>query len=255
MSSNGGGGGGGDGDVVILGSGGGASSDRLAYGGVAANFGPGRGGSNTARGALCESGQGGKVVVHDGTPEDAYGGSGYFVLTFGERSMTELASAPDAADALCLNDLSNGDWNGKQDATARGLLEADFVRAFVCRPEGCPRLDARTAYRFATAGLPAVGGDGFVTDEAGLGPNDVRPWNAFQKFGSNPGLEGPFYWTGRAASGEIAAWTEDPEVECATGTAAFGDASGAHQLRWGNQSASCGDSLRILCAVSPSPAR
>ena len=246
----GGGGGGGIGDVVRVGASGTSGSDSAVryYGGAAANGGPGHGAdTNPCPGV----GGAGRVTITPGGVDlgDVVGGDGYLVLTAGSWAANDLGGLAGAA-AKCIADLLANDWLGKPDATARGLLVAERVLALLCDGAGCTNLEGRTTMRFARSGQPDFGGDTFVTEPGGAGPNNRYPWNVATKFG-----DVATYWTGRAA-GQVDRWSSSSLADqcggftATTGTARVGR-SVADAYRWSEVDAACTEQHRLLCLVLP----
>ncbi len=131
-------------------------------------------------------------------------GSGYFVITseaYTGNLVTEATNRAlgpsdgyDAANKLCLNDLTNNDWMGKADAQARGLLTTTNVKAFLTYAGNHALPD--TTYFFAVSGDDTKGGASFTTDGNGYGPNDSANWSNATRFAGNK-----IYFMARASKG------------------------------------------------------
>ncbi len=190
---------------------------------------------------------------------------GYFVLSSAtyNGNLGGLAGA----NALCLTDLTNNNWNGKASA---GTLSADRVKAFLCEDmlgANCQTPAPNTQYFFARSGSLTSGGSSFSTTAntyVGYGPYDSSDW-------SLPGFfDGTYsYWTGRRyVSGASASnyWRENEDestgvttcnnwtdlTAAVTGRSAYASPGVTTTLRWNNSSSlACNNSLKLICMVTP----
>lgn len=97
------------------------------------------------------------------------------------------------ADAKCLAELQSMPWNGKADATQRGILTASNVKAFLCDSSECRRFKAFTRY-FASRTQTLSGSPNF----ADTGNSDVRSLTAsgYPGYLVNTNIGEAGYWTG-----------------------------------------------------------
>jgi len=190
------------------------------------------------------------------------GSDGYFVMTAAEwdGNLGGLAGA----DAKCLSDLTTYNWKGKTDASARGLLVAGKVKAFLCT-SSCNMATPSTTYHFARSGSTTIGGASFLTNASGQGPDDTAGnWAATNYFSTARG-----FWSNRPSvssalwgDGDAAALTVGGDA-CAHFTSnnsskyasqgiptftdsrrwAFGDAQGGFRQ--------CNNTLPLVCFVHP----
>jgi hypothetical protein len=194
------------------------------------------------------------VAVQSTTPPTAPAGAGYFVLT--QTAWDGNLGGRAGANSKCLTELSSTytNWNGYTDASARGLLDSNHVRAFLCDGT-CNTPMPMTTYYFATANAPAAGGASFTTDSSGSGPNDSMAWSAANRF------SGTFdYWTGRDGTGSALYW---PATSWGGGTCntfnnnGVGSAGGkgtatvTDHFRWYGTTETCDNLNRLICFVNP----
>jgi len=189
---------------------------------------------------------------------------GYFVLTkdkwygdiravLGDVHPTAL----EAADQLCLTDLTNNDWKGKADASARGLISAANVKAFLCRNGTCNQAAPNETYYFAVSGDATAGGASFTTDGSGLGPGNSQNWagiNYFKGFKE--------YWTGRDTDNDLS-WMGSHATNgyercgfsgflSSTGERGrIGISNGTDDDRWSARVVPCEDEYKLICFVNP----
>ncbi|MAE50535.1 MAG: hypothetical protein CMH27_01865 [Micavibrio sp.] len=152
-----------------------------------------------------------------GDTPTALTGDGYFVITDGTWSGDLAAAAggdyatndyiensQELGDKLCLDDLTANNWMGKADATARGLLNAAHVKAFLCSRFTCNNALPSVTYYFAVSGELASGGASFTVDSDGIGPNDSANWSGATYFNGNKE-----YWVNRQAD-SATQWRNNP---------------------------------------------
>ncbi len=196
-------------------------------------------------------------------------GSGYFAITSeaypGDlvTEATNRALGPsdgyDAANKLCLNDLTNNDWMGKADAQARGLLTTTNVKAFLTYAGNHALPD--TTYFFAVSGDDTKGGASFTTDGNGYGPNDSANWSNATRFAGNK-----IYFMGRASNGSTSWNNSTPSGSGLTNTCdgyrsassslgdynAYGNANTTDGNRWrDNAISNCSVPNYLVCIVHP----
>lgn len=171
---------------------------------------------------------------------------GYFVWTF--------AGFPNyggraGADAICLSNLQANQWKGKGDIT----LDSSTVKAFLCDSSGCFNLNPNTEYFFAATDDPLSGGASFITDGAGLGPNNSDAWSDSTHF--NTTID--WWYTGRDV-GSATKWSANGSGRyCSDWTSSsssvngtYGDSVGVGAARW-SVASTCGGSGSLICVVSP----
>lgn len=186
-------------------------------------------------------------------------GGGYFVLTNGTWNGDLLTASgeatwQDAANTLCLNDLTANDWNGKADAQARGLLDSVHVKGWLCdRWNGCNNVLASTTYKFAVSGDAAKGGASFTADASSSGPGNTENWSGVNYFGGDY-----IYWTGRE-SGTDTAWgfnNDQNSLVCETnwsktsGGGYIGTSNKTDAQRW-SATLTCTTLNHLVCMVHP----
>ena len=200
-----------------------------------------------------------------GTPSNLPDGNGYFVITDGKWDGNLVAAAGvtggnDAANALCLDDLTNNDWMGKSDAQTRGLINADNVTAFICGRWECNGALPATTYNFAVSGDATVGGASFVTDSNGYGPGNSQNWSGANYFN---GVKE--YWSNRTST-DSTKWSNSPNAsyiksrcEYSPGwsgievddAGAIGTTNATGGDRWGYGGGFCHVPHHLVCFVHP----
>jgi hypothetical protein len=170
---------------------------------------------------------------------------GYFVLSSSTWN-GNLGGAAGAA-ALCLTELTNENWLGKADAT----ISASTVEAFILNPTITPNAD----YRFATAGDITAGGSSFITDSAGVGPNNTNTWAGATYFNVSTS-----YWTGWNGNNSLSWGPIDATTvyDCngfTNSTTSFrgerGRSASASRSRWNLTSRTCNSTYQLICIVNP----
>jgi hypothetical protein len=199
----------------------------------------------------------------------ASAGNGYFVLTSGNWDGDLVAAAQvidagitdgmDAANLLCLTDLTDNDWMGKANAQSRGLLDAAHVKGFFCSnlapSPRCNNAQARTTYQFAVSGAPADGGATFTSHALyAYAPNDEASWAGATYFNGTH-----TYWTGRLVGGLNTMWSiSDHTDDCnswtsgtSPSTGRTGTSNATQNSRFSNASPLCDGTYRLVCFVHP----
>jgi hypothetical protein len=180
---------------------------------------------------------------------------GYFVLSF--DTWTGNLGGLSGANSKCLTEMNTYPWLGKNDATARGLLNSTHVKAFLCDGTSCNNPNASTVYTFAAAN-ENFGGQTFTTNSSGAGPGDGMIWDGSMEFAYPNGYE---YFTNRAA-GSATLWgttTGGSTTSCSnwsstTGAPIYGSADTANSQRWNlyeNPGVVCSSPLYLVCLVNP----
>lgn len=198
-------------------------------------------------------------------PEPPVTDPGYFVLTNGTWNGDLQAEAGDihpnaveAADQLCLTDLTNNNWMGKSDAQTRSLIDATHVKSFICDKDYCNIAVPNETYLFAVSGDPTSGGARFTANASGLGPGNSQNWagkNYFDGFKT--------YWTGRDTVDDQT-WSTDagPSFQGAhcgytgfvesTGQSGWvGETNANNDERWHKRGAPCVEEYNLICFVHP----
>ncbi len=196
-------------------------------------------------------------------PLDA--GPGYFVMTSESYTgdlVTEAAnrglsgSGLDAANALCLKDLTDHDWYGRSGAT----LNSATVRAFLCG-NTCNTLLPMQRYYFARSNNTAVNSSGFGwfdTGSTGLGPNDSAIWSDLNHFGGVVN-----YWSGRGGTGDTSTYWGSAQASfsasCSVWSNAtlfrggYGSTGSTDMGRWrAAANEDCSIPRPLICIVDPS---
>jgi len=173
----------------------------------------------------------------------------YFLLSHG--TWTGNLGGNAGADAKCLQEVNDYDWLGKND---RLFSEAE-VHAFICGGP-CFNLAGNTEYTFGVINDMAHGGNTFITDEYGRGPNNTDNWSLAGIFGGSAS-----YW---AARGDVSnnLWSNSNSGDTcsnwtngwAGNTSPRGDygASGyTDSYRWNRPDGYnfCKNTRHIICAV------
>lgn len=180
---------------------------------------------------------------------------GYFVITNG--SWTGNLGGRSGADTKCLSDLTANNWRGKSEASARGLLDAAHVKAFLCDSSSCAMGQPFTRYYFAVSNAPDVSGAYFETDGEGAGPADNSiSWSGVTVFDASYS----YYWTGRSGGStndRYASFVSGVST-CSNWSTTSGNGiegqSGSGYSRWSYTSSSCGLSgVKLICFVHPTP--
>ena len=194
-----------------------------------------------------------------GTAPTSTTGMGYFVLS--SATTTGNLGGIAGANTWCYNDLNANNWNGKADATSRGIFTTGNVRALLMENYSNYNFPMpNITYIFARSGHATYGGATFTTDGSGLGPYNAQYWSGTNYFG------GVFeYWTGfyqynggteeawgpyeSGSSMDCGQWTQSGSGD--TGLYAFSN-SNTHR-RWGDPypNTSCNRTLRVICMVHP----
>jgi hypothetical protein len=184
--------------------------------------------------------------------------SGYFVLSHG--TFNGNLGGTSGADADCLADLTANNWNGKADATSRGLLIAGKVTAMAPVFYGCYGPSPNTNYIFAVSGDTGAGGASFTTDSSGNGPGDSNNWSGVTYF------NGTYtYWTGQGGISNTlwgsCGYGDNNPNRCGNWTSStsgggYGGNYGSSNATDGGRflavaGADCSVARRILCFVSP----
>ena len=190
---------------------------------------------------------------------------GYFVLTKGKwfgdirAVLGDVHSdAIEAANQLCLTDLTDNDWMGKSDAQSRSLINSTNVRAFICKNGSCNNAVANETYLFAVSGDATAGGARFTTDSSGLGPKNSQNWAGKNYF---DGIK--TYWTGRDTD-DAQTWSSGPGASyqgahcgysgflSSTGQSGWiGESNATNKDRWHKRGASCEEEFNLICFVHP----
>lgn len=177
---------------------------------------------------------------------------GYFVMSSGTYNGNRGGKS--GADATCLTELTSNDWMGKTAASASGLLNSTYVKAFLCYDSSdCAALVPGFKYYFGRAGAPASGGSFFTTDSLGQGPGDAANWSGSTYFGVSA-----TYWTGRGEDTATKWSTQGESSKTCTGftSTSFWGAQGASaqtdENRWNKGGLpNCSGSYRLVCVVQP----
>lgn len=202
-----------------------------------------------------------KIIASSGVgiPSTPASDTGYFVLSAGTWLGGNVGSVTGSANTKCLNDLTDNDWMGKDDATDRGLLVAGKVKAFLCNASICNDLLPHTTYTFAVSGQADRGGAFFVSDADGLGPDNTQSWAGTNYFGGDY-----FYWTNRGTASS-ALWSASPHQTAATAvcdnwntglgtrTGRTGNSNNTNSGRWISNTENCigGSTHHLICIVHP----
>lgn len=205
-----------------------------------------------------------------GTPSIPVAGSGYFVVTAGIwngdiKTAGGMGTPYASADALCLSDLTDNDWLGKDDAVANGQLTSGNVRSILCSYDWCPtHLMPNATYYFAVSGSPAAGGASFTTDATGRAPGNAQHWSGANYF--NGSKE---YWSHRSMDSDSDTLWQNTgwgySYSCAPGgnsatmwTSSSGSLNGLiggsnynNRNRWRAGGASCDQLKHLVCFVNP----
>ncbi len=113
------------------------------------------------------------------------------------------------ANQICLNEVNDYDWKGKPEGATFSSTE---VKAFLCSTSTCTNLLPDTEYRFGVIDSPDLGGDSFMTDSFGRGPDNQEKWGTNTKFfPCPPGGPCPTWWSNRG-SASTSRWKTTPEV-------------------------------------------
>jgi hypothetical protein len=178
---------------------------------------------------------------------------GYFVLTLSTYNGARTGLS--GANATCLSELNTQTWMGKTSASARGLLSADTVQAFLCDGTSCNQAQPNTSYRMAYAGDDTKGGASIAIDSSGQGPGATGAWSGATYFGA-----AYTYWTGRGTGTSSTSWTSSPNSNHCnnwTSNSSFaysgrtGDSSQTDDGRWSQTQVTCNNARRLLCMVHP----
>lgn len=200
------------------------------------------------------------------SPLDA--GPGYFVMTSetytgdlgteaSNRSLT--GTGTDAADALCLKDLTDNDWYGRTGST----LNSTTVRAFICGDSTCNTMLPLQRYYFAKSGSPAINSSGlgyFDTGSTGVGPYNSDIWSDANHFGTSisywagrvndGGTETSTYWALDQAGYRACSGWSDTTYSNGAGT---GNTGMTDIARWRDTwSSDCSVARPLVCIVDPS---
>lgn len=229
---------------------------------------------------MCDGDTWRKIIAtsDSGVPSTPPATAGYFVLTVGSwdgdlKTAGGGTSGFDGANKLCLSDLTNNDWNGKDDAQARGILNLDNIRAFLCygdnnttsgsAPFICQNPLANTMYYFAVSGDATKGGAFFTADGEGRGPENSQNWSGVNYFASDAEI-----WTGRPHN-SATQWQRGGEQWSSPacdvqwdgygtpGNAGnpdyglYGSTNNSDHKRWRMGTQACSSSLKLVCMVHP----
>lgn len=211
------------------------------------------------------------VPMNGGTTIYSAGGStnptftaanGYFVLTAG--TYTGNLGGLSGANATCLTELTNNNWNGKSAAQGFGILNATHVFAYLCDGSTCNTPTAGKKYYFANAADASAGGSYFTPDGNGsfgydtasyCGTSDNVSYSALSTFNTLA-----TYWTNRAVGcGMTSSNTPNSTTSSSncsgfsstTGTAYAGISNSSIASRYANSQVSCASSLKLVCMVNP----
>lgn len=178
---------------------------------------------------------------------------GYFVLT--NSTYTGNLGGLAGANASCLTDLTNNNWNGKTTANTKGWLNSTHVKSFLCDKTTCNTLNINTPYQMAKSGDLAVGGEYIATDSSGAGPNNSSAWNTLTTFnandiiGTNRAPDTAIKWgtTPKSATNAntCSGWTST------TGNGQSGSIGSTGTAKWDNGIYGCGNSIKLICLVNP----
>jgi len=188
--------------------------------------------------------------------------NGYFVLTSG--TFNGNLGGLTGADASCLTDLTNNNWNGKSAAQGFGVLNAAHVHAWMCDKTTCVFPTANKNYYYASAADPTAGGTYFTTGPDGRmgynisngpGTSDNVQWSALStfnltttvwtNFGTNYSTQNTIPYTTSDAQ-TCAGWTTS-----ATNNGTFGSTSSADTSRWASNTTACTSAKHLICLVNP----
>lgn len=170
-------------------------------------------------------------------------GTKYIVRT--QSSWTGNLGGLSGANSKCLADLQASEWRGKNTVT----LSASNVKALLCDGTTCQSLQSNTAYLFAAAGYPYIGGASLIVDNYGYTPNNNENW------ASNRHLDSATYWTGRGNTGTPTIMPSNPGgSHCSgwtstSGSGNVGTSSMSDYGRWAHSTPACTDSYKLLCIV------
>ncbi len=177
---------------------------------------------------------------------------GYFVMT--ATAYTGNLGGLSGANSSCLSDLIANTWLGKSEATARGLLIASKVRAFLCDSTTCQNLNSNALYFYATGTGSSFGGAELVTDATAAGPGDAgNQWSRSDRFGASYNLHtgrslgGSTLWGLTSATDTCSNWST--AVAGNFGQNGFTNTSGTG--RWSNGTIDCSATRRLVCFVNP----
>lgn len=178
---------------------------------------------------------------------------GYFVKTNG--SWNGNMGGRSGADAKCLSDLTTYGWNGKADASARGILDSTHVKAFLCDSSSCEMGKPFTRYYFATSNNTNAGGSYFDTDTSGEGPFDTDNWSDSTHFNAST-----YYWSGRTYYTGVKYPNSSSGSTCSSWSDSSGSMYGqagstaaANYTRWAWSNITCNSSYPLVCFVHPTP--
>lgn len=177
---------------------------------------------------------------------------GFFVLSAlnYQSDLGDLAGA----DATCLSDLSDHDWNGKAEAVSRGLLNSTKVRAWLCVNSGCQDLIPEEEYQFAVSDAPGKGGATIRVGSDGLTHNNTQNWSGHNYWGVGNYFTGRDEGTATVFGGPIynscRGWTYAGDSGSDYG--AQGDSNHTNKNRWHTTTyGTCNQPLKLICIVDP----
>lgn len=217
------------------------------------------------------------LLPDSGTPPALSGGNSYFVLSNesfkgdfdeGGESPVPIHAGKSAGRSICAYDLWSYNWNGKDEALAAGTLYLENITAFVCGSSkdgvSCDdfyKLAADREYFFARSGSATAGGDSFITDTSGRGPNNNEDWSVSSKFGADAR-----YWTGiRSTNSTRWGYVTDVSQNCTTSLnhlngaftsessasdAIVGRSAATDENRWNNTTRACSTKQRLICVIN-----
>lgn len=203
---------------------------------------------------MCDGSTGWRKIVGNLTtaaPSAPDPNRGFFVLT-AARYSSNIGNLT-GANATCLTDLTNNDWNGKAEAVSRGLLNSTKVRAWLCNGSSCQNLQADVNYQFAVSGSTTKGGATIRTSD-GVTHNNTQNWSGHNYWGVAN------YFTGRSV-GSDTVFGDPVYSPCRNWTyagtnggdvAPQGDSNNTTRHRWyQTQYGTCNQTLKLVCMVHP----
>lgn len=187
---------------------------------------------------------GGTPATNDALPV------GYVVLT-GTTYNGNLGGLA-GADTKCLAELQNMPWNGKADATERGLLNSNNVKAYICDSSECRKFKAFTRY-YASRAQTLSGAPDF--SETGPTEAEVLPkivGSSFYIAGQNIG-QNQYYWSGggigHSANQRCMNWTSNENQNYNEHVRGIVGNTSNNSTRYSHE-ANCISEQKLVCIVN-----